>query len=532
MCRYASRWACVLALAISTGAQPPQCTRPRRRAAGTVLISDCAELEALPSPITEDLHLSFDVGAIVCEKLVTLTVGGGIELAIHVSPGSTSEGLGGGEGEDEGYRDPPVSGLTLRNVRVVVKSGAMLSVGVAGDISSDDMGYAGPGEGTGALALEGAAPQDSNGGALKVEEGGAAVFLVPIHFEGNSVQNGYSGGAFHTDGEVTFENAAHFVGNRAPGQGSRGQEAHSCGGGVSVGGTGRVEFSELASFEENSALRGGALCNRGWAKFFRRSFFNGNRASGGASTRVGGDGGAVFTEEGSTTIFTRRSTMLRNWAAGSGGSVYNAGVSTFETSAAFRGNTAAAAVTTETGSSQTVEAALPSSPPETETETGGGHLFNRGYLKIVGDASFVDGVSATDGGALYTVSGEDTILGGITSFHGNSARGNCKDVFAALAGSEVRLTTTSRVTATNSSAAAPVATTPTVPTTTMAGVETTAASGSPLGLPAASIGSKQRRRVSRLAPDASDDPGGTLGTSRSANKKKRSIAKRRTPCQP
>ncbi|CAM9534724.1 unnamed protein product [Ectocarpus sp. 6 AP-2014] len=401
----------------------------------------------------------------------------------------------------------------------------MLSVGVAGDYSSDDMGYAGPGEGTSALTLEGAAPQHSNGGALEVEEGGTAVFLVPVHFEGNSVQNGYSGGAFHTDGEVTFENAAHFVGNRALGQGSRGQEAHSCGGGVSVGGTGRVEFSELASFEENSAWRGGALCNRGWAKFFRRSFFNGNRASGGVSTRLGGDGGAVFTEGGSTTIFTRRSTMLRNWAAGSGGSVYNAGVSTFETSAAFRGNTAAVATRAEAGSSQNVEAALPPSPPE--TETGGGHLFNRGYLKIMGDASFIDGVSATDGGAVYTVSGEDTILGGITSFHGNSARGNCKDVFAALAGSEVRLTTT-----TNSSAAAPVATTAVVPTTTTTDVETTAVSGSPLGPPAASIGSKQRRRVSRLAPDASDDPGGTIGTSRSANKKKRSVAKRRTPCQP
>lgn len=81
--------------------------------------------------------------------------------------------------------------------------------------------------------------------------------------------------------QVTFENAAHFVGNRALGQGPRGQEVHSCGGGVSVGGTGRIEFSDLASFEENSAWRGGALCNRGTAKFFRRSFFNGNGASGG-----------------------------------------------------------------------------------------------------------------------------------------------------------------------------------------------------------------------------------------------------------
>lgn len=96
---------------------------------------------------------------LLCRQLVTLTVGGGIELAIHVSPGSTRERSGGSKGEDEGYRDPPVSGLSLRNVRIVVKSGAMLSVGVAGDYSLDDMGYAGPGEGTSALTLEGAAPQ-------------------------------------------------------------------------------------------------------------------------------------------------------------------------------------------------------------------------------------------------------------------------------------------------------------------------------------------------------------------------------------
>jgi len=31
------------------------------------------------------------------------------------------------------------------------------------------------------------------------------VFLVPVHLEGNSVANGYSGGALHVDGEVTRE---------------------------------------------------------------------------------------------------------------------------------------------------------------------------------------------------------------------------------------------------------------------------------------------------------------------------------------
>lgn len=51
---------------------------------------------------------------------------------------------------------------------------------------------------------------------------------------------------------------------------------------MSVGRSGRINFWEFASFEENySAGRGGAVCNRGWAKFFRRSFFNGNQAAGG-----------------------------------------------------------------------------------------------------------------------------------------------------------------------------------------------------------------------------------------------------------
>lgn len=103
--------------------------------------------------------------------------------------------------------------------------------------------------------------------------------------------------------QVTFTRAAHFVRNRviwnegtvAPpspssphpspppsaSASSSGPRAHPCGGGLSVGNSGRVSFWELASFEGNSALRGGALCNRGWVKFFRRSFFNENFATGG-----------------------------------------------------------------------------------------------------------------------------------------------------------------------------------------------------------------------------------------------------------
>lgn len=61
---------------------------------------------------------------------------------------------------------------------------------------------------------------------------------------------------------------------------------------------------------------------------------------------VDGNGGAVCTEEGSATTFTRRSSMLRNRAGGSGGAIFNAGVMTFETSAEFRGNGAAVVAAT------------------------------------------------------------------------------------------------------------------------------------------------------------------------------------------
>lgn len=118
--------------------------------------------------------------------------------------------------------------------------------------------------------------------------------------------------------QVTFTRAAHFVRNRVSWKDQDGPaaqsssspsspclslppssssspssseaRAHPCGGGVSVGSSGRVNFRELASFEGNSASRGGALCNRGWVKFFRRSFFNENFATGGKPWGGGGGG--------------------------------------------------------------------------------------------------------------------------------------------------------------------------------------------------------------------------------------------------
>lgn len=58
-----------------------------------------------------------------------------------------------------------------------------------------------------------------------------------------------------------------------------GDRGSSCGGAVSVGESGVLYFLEFASFEENLSERGGALCNRGFTTFDRRTFFTGNSAS-------------------------------------------------------------------------------------------------------------------------------------------------------------------------------------------------------------------------------------------------------------
>eukprot|EP00904_Undaria_pinnatifida_P004735 jgi/Undpi1/14262/HiC_scaffold_9.g03911.m1 len=347
-------------------------------------------------------------------QVVTVTVGGRHELRVSFSPNSQAEAL------------------VLTNVRFVVENGSRLNVRLADSTdqneepADDGRGYGGV-RGSTTLKLQGIAQQDSNGGVLEVEEGGSAVFLVPVLFDSNSVAKGYSGGALHVDGEVTFEHAAHFIGNRAFGLEPSGGEG-SCGGAVSIGQGGRVVFEEFASFEENWSGRGGALCNRGSAEFFRRSFFNGNTASGKLSgVSSGGDGGAIYTEKGSETAFTRKSTMLRNSAGRNGGAVYNAGTLRFSTSADFHGNRAE-------GLSGHSEA----------SGLGGGHVFNRGVMSIKGDASFREGSSGGEGGALYTVSGDTTILGGITTLEGNTADGKCDDLFSALSGGEVKLTTTSR----------------------------------------------------------------------------------------
>ncbi|CAM9706521.1 unnamed protein product [Scytosiphon promiscuus] len=252
----------------------------------------------------------------------------------------------------------------------------------------------------------------------------------------------------------------------------------------------------------------------------------------------------MCAEEGSQTIFARKSTILMNWAAGSGGGVFNAGVAIFETSVAFRGNNAAAAVAVAPAPVATGE--------RRPSETGGGHVFNRGYLRIKGDASFREGFSATDGGAVYTVSGQDTVLGGITTFEGNTADGHCEDLYSAVEGSQVKLTTTTPITTIPSAAAPPA---PPAPSTTPASGPTvdasTSAAAGATSMPTmttststitttptastASIGSEQRRRVSRL--ESSLDP---ITTSNNANREKNtstqsagsSIRRRSTPCQP
>eukprot|EP00903_Cladosiphon_okamuranus_P020674 g18984.t1 len=534
-------------------------------APGEVAITDCAGLEALPAPIVEDLSLSFEgVEAILCERPVRLTVRSGSELSWRLSV--TRRRDGGNEYEDEDAIGPA---LRLHNVRVVVEEGSRLFVGMVveeaeieevdeiDEIGERDAASTEQGQRSisfsrlTTLVLEGAAPQGSNGGALEVKHGGEAVFLVPVHFAGNSVADGYSGGALHVDGEATFTHAAHFSGNRAALTFSEGGDVsvsssfvsasfvssspvstplptsswrhrhevrRACGGAVSVGKSGRINFWEFTSFEDNySAVRGGAVCNRGWAKFFRRSFFNGNRAAGeygGTPARrrdkdkdrglVGGNGGAVFTDEGSTTTFTRRSSMLRNRAGGSGGALFNAGIVTFETSAEFRANEAAV--------SAAEEVADTSQGLEVELEAGGGHVFNRGFLHIKGDASFREGISGGDGGAVYTISGEDTVLGGISSFEGNTAGGVCENVFSSVAGSEVKLTTTSATSSASAAsairipvpAAAKDADMATMDSAALATTSPTTGSTAAAGgmMTRAPIGAKPRRRVSRVSSSA------------------------------
>lgn len=71
--------------------------------------------------------------------------------------------------------------------------------------------------------------------------------------------------------------------NESLGAGEQDSYRPSCGGAVFVGESGRLTFSEFASFEDNWARdggNGGAVCNWGKLNFVRRSFFTGNDARG------------------------------------------------------------------------------------------------------------------------------------------------------------------------------------------------------------------------------------------------------------
>lgn len=157
--------------------------------------------------------------------------------------------------------------------------------------------------------------------------------------------------------QLTFEHAAHFLGNRAYNTESRDSAATrrslgggggggACGGALYVGRMGRVTFSEFVSFEDNSVSNGGwggAVCNRGSLAFMRRSLFSGNAAHERVDGWVGGgrgQGGAVYTAPGGDTQFLRKSIMQHNSAGSSGGALHNEGNTTFKTSVFFGGNRA------------------------------------------------------------------------------------------------------------------------------------------------------------------------------------------------
>lgn len=100
---------------------------------------------------------------VVCfvpQQLVTLTVNSGTDLVLHLGPTTCSSGSSSNDGDDdnsESTSDSPGSGSSLKGVRIVVKEGGKLFVGMA--VDPLDMESATAGERVSTLTLEGAAQQ-------------------------------------------------------------------------------------------------------------------------------------------------------------------------------------------------------------------------------------------------------------------------------------------------------------------------------------------------------------------------------------
>eukprot|EP00903_Cladosiphon_okamuranus_P008503 g8168.t2 len=114
------------------------------------------------------------------------------------------------------------------------------------------------------------------------------------------------------------------------------------GGAVAVADTGKVAFHDFAFFYGNKVEngdRGGAMENLGEAYFWRASYFMANIA-GEDGDEVGGEGGAIYTEEGSTTTFKRRAIHHDNMADNGGGALWNEGATMLMSNAILKGNSA------------------------------------------------------------------------------------------------------------------------------------------------------------------------------------------------
>lgn len=182
--------------------------------------------------------------------------------------------------------------------------------------------------GPGAVKFSGSAGF-RNGVVFSVLAGQTLTFQMPVIFYRNkqSLLNGqapYVGGAFYSEGVVTFLSDAEFTENTAAG-----------GAGFAVQGAGSVHFAGTFSCTGNIAGNyeggGGCILSSGPSITFDKSAtFSGNSAS---------NGGAAITTSGDLT-FKAESTFDQNSSVQGGGAVsILAGSSKFHGKATFNGNT-------------------------------------------------------------------------------------------------------------------------------------------------------------------------------------------------
>eukprot|EP00903_Cladosiphon_okamuranus_P020673 g18983.t1 len=345
-------------------------------AALSVSVYECADLAPFTSgdALTEDVLVFIEGGVdVTCDKVTTVYVKGGYEFTLSSD----------------------TQNVVFTGVRFEITDGAAFTLNLAtGDFFS-------------AATFTGVTGQESNGGVFSVDSDSSATFGNGMVFDENSVTTPYHGGAVYAGGSVDFQyGPATFNGNEVMPD----FDGRSVGGGgaVAVANTGKVTFNDFAYFYGNKVEkggRGGAMENLGEAYFSRASYFMANIA-GEDGDEVGGEGGAIYTGEGSTTTFKRRTIHHHNMADNGGGALWNEGTTLLMSNAFLKGNSAMGADAAD-----------------------GGHIWNSGELTAEGFVNLRDGVANRDGGAVFIAPGASGDVGGVVTLERNSAGGNCDDVY-------------------------------------------------------------------------------------------------------